>query len=231
VIGWAEYAEYRVGLRPAPFAEVTIGPIPESEAATAFLLSVLPMALPLFNVEPLHGSAIKVLGGAVVLLGPRGSGKSSTASAMESLGFGLLTDDCSAIDEEYHLWPGPPLLNPRWTDAQQPVVGTYNAKDVRSPALHLPDPHDVAGVLSLEPFHGAPLRTLPLRARDAFVKILGNARSPDVFASRRRALQLHVASTLSTRPAAMLTYDPARHDFDQVAQTAAEWSADLSLSP
>jgi hypothetical protein len=229
-VGWADYAEYRVGLSPAPFAEAIIGPIPESEAAIAFLLSVLPMALPLFEVEPLHGSAVRVDRGAVVLLGPRGAGKSSIASAMESLGFGLLADDCSAIDDELRLWPGPPLLNPRWTDAQQPVVGTYNAKDVRSPLRHSPDPQAVAGVLSLEPLDGAALQIRSLRSSEALVKILGNARSPDVFAPRRRALQFHIASTLSTGPTGALTYDSTRHGFYQIADTAALWASRLPTS-
>jgi hypothetical protein len=223
-IGWADYAEYRVDLHPIPVAEATLGPIPESEAAVAFLMSVLPMALPLFDIEPLHASAVRVEKRALVLLGPRGSGKSSTASALEALGFGLLSDDCCAIDQSERLWPGPPLLNPRWNDAQQPIVGLYNAKAVRAPLQHSSDPLEVAAVVSLEPSEDAPLEIKPLRSSEALVKILGNARAPDLFASRRRSLQLQAASTLSTRPAATLTYDPARHRFGEVAEAVAAWS-------
>ncbi|HEX5911525.1 MAG TPA: hypothetical protein VFY54_00180 [Rubrobacter sp.] len=223
-IGWAGYAEYRVGLHPSPFAEAIIGPIPDSEAAVAFLLSVLPMCLPLFDVEPLHASAVRTGGGALLCLGPRGAGKSSIAAAMESLGFSLLADDCSAIDDQLRLWPGPPLLNPRWTDAEQPIVGTYNTKDIRSPLRYSSDPHAVAGILSLAPSESAELEVKPLQANDAFVEILGNVRSPDVFAARRRTLQFRVASALSTRPAATLTFDPARHDFTELAETVAGWA-------
>ena len=222
-IGWAGYAEYRVGLRPAPFAETTLGRISESEAALAFLLSVLPICLPLFDIEPLHGSAVQDKGGALLLLGPSGAGKSSLAAAMEMLGFGLLADDCCAVDEEMRLWPGPPMLNPRWNDAEQPIVGTYNAKNLRVPQRYSTHPQQVAAVISLEPAEGAELYVEALHPREALVRILANARSPGVFASRRRNLQFHVATALSALSAVVLTYDPTIHRFDEVAENLAEW--------
>ena len=179
------------------------------------------MCLPLFNVEPLHASSIQVESGAFLLLGPRGAGKSSLAAAMETLGFGLLADDCCAIDERMRLWPGPPLLNPRWTDAQQAIVGTYNAKNVRAPLRHSSDPHDVVSVLSLAPSEGAELEMRPLRPSEALLEVLANVRAPGVLASRRRSLQLRVASALSTRRAARVTFDPDRHGFGEVAETVA----------
>jgi hypothetical protein len=221
-IGWSGYAEYVVRLHPSPSVAATLGTIPESEAGLAFLLSVLPLALPLFEVEPLP--AVRTNRAAVLFLGPKGSGKSSIASAMENNGFGLLADDCSAIDEHMRLWPGPPLLNPRWNDAQQPVVGTYNTKSVRAPSRYSPDPHEIASVVSLAPDAGAPLELQPLRANDAFVQILANVRSPGVFASRRRARQLRIAEALSTLPCSTLTYDPTVHPFEDVAATVARRS-------
>ena len=66
VVGWGGYAEYRVEVLPRPRAEATVGPISEADAASAFIFSVLPLALPLFGLEPFHGSAVGVQGGALL---------------------------------------------------------------------------------------------------------------------------------------------------------------------
>lgn len=224
IVGWGGYAEYRVVLEPEPHAEATIGPIPVQEAAVGFVFSVLPLALPLFDLEPLHGSSVAVGEGAMLLLGPRGAGKSSLAAALESVGFGLLSDDACAIDGTGQLWPGPPFLNPRWGDAHQPVIGSYNGKDVRAPSGHRPEPRAVAGVLSLVPAQGIDLGVRTLAPAEALLEILANIRAPDVFVERRRGLQLSVAALLSGRAAGTISYDPQRHRFDQVADAVAEWS-------
>ncbi len=49
VVGWGGYAEYRVEVLPRPRAEATVGSISEADAASAFIFSVLPLALPLFG--------------------------------------------------------------------------------------------------------------------------------------------------------------------------------------
>jgi SAM-dependent methyltransferase len=140
-IGWARRNGRRLGVENLRFLHGSLlGPLPaaisDADAASAFIFSVLPLALPLFGLEPFHGSAVGVQGGALLVLGAAGTGKSSTAAAMEAGGFDLLADDASAIDGKGHLWPGPPALNPRWGDAQQRVVWRYNAKDVRAPERH-----------------------------------------------------------------------------------------------
>ncbi|MDT0631370.1 hypothetical protein RQM47_04850 [Rubrivirga sp. S365] len=48
----------------------------------------------------LHGSAVDVGGRAVVLVGDKGAGKSTTAAALVARGHRLLTDDLVALDED-----------------------------------------------------------------------------------------------------------------------------------
>lgn len=160
----------------------------------------------------------------MLLLGPQGAGKSSLAAALETLGFGLLADDACAIDGAGELWPGPPLLNPRWGDASQPVIGSYNRKDVRAPHAHSPEPRAVAGVLSLLPAQGVGLEVRPLTRAETLLEVLANARAPDVLVARRCAHQLGVAARLSGLPSGAIRFDPERHRFEQVAEAVAEWA-------
>jgi hypothetical protein len=223
VVGWGGYAEYRVEVLPRPRAEATVGSISEADAASAFIFSVLPLVLPLFGLEPFHGSAVGVRGGALLVLGAAGTGKSSTAAAMEAGGFDLLADDASAIDGRGHLWPGPPALNPRWGDAQQRVVWKYNAKDVRAPERHTTAPQPVVAALILTPQQGAPVQIRPLGGQETLVSVLANVRAPEVLATRRRELQLRLGAVLSAMPAAAISFDPAQQPFEQIAEVASEW--------
>jgi hypothetical protein len=227
VVGWGGYAEYRVALEPEPNVDAKVGPIPILEASVGFLLSVLPLALPLFDIEPLHGSSVAVNGSALLLLGPQGTGKSSVAAALEPLGFGLLTDDTCAIDRQGRLWPGPPIINPRWGDAQQPVIGTYNRKSLRAPLAHSSAPRPVAAVLTLTPGPVSRPTIRALSTTDAFRHILGNARAPDVLPARRQLLQLNVGAMLSPLPCAIVRYDPEIHGFDHVADAVVGWVSRL----
>jgi hypothetical protein len=47
---------------------------------------------------PLHGSCVRVDGGAVAILAPSGTGKSTMAGALQRLGFMVLGDDVCALD-------------------------------------------------------------------------------------------------------------------------------------
>jgi hypothetical protein len=227
VVGWGGYAEYRVDLEPDPTVDAKVGPIPMLEASVGFLLSVLPLALPLFDIEPLHGSSVAVNGSAILLLGPQGAGKSSIAAALEPLGFGLLTDDTCAIDRQGRLWPGPPILNPRWGDAQQPVIGTYNRKNLRAPLAHSSAPLPVAAGLMLTPRPVSEPTIQALSTTDAFRHILANVRAPDVLPMRRQLPQLEVGAMLSPLPCATVHYDPEVHGYGRVAEAVAGWVSRL----
>jgi hypothetical protein len=63
------------------------------DTATYLLGPTLGFILRLRGVTCLHASAIAVGGRAIALVGPSGSGKSSTAAAFAQLGYGVLSDD------------------------------------------------------------------------------------------------------------------------------------------
>ncbi len=107
------------------------------DAATYLLGPVLGFILRLRGLVCLHASAIAIGGRALVILGPAGAGKSTTAAAYAQLGYKVLSDDIVALDERdggflvrpayprIRLWPASvealfgaetalPLLTPTW---------------------------------------------------------------------------------------------------------------------
>jgi hypothetical protein len=216
-IGWGGFANYEFTFDEQPSVSVTIDDITDDEAVLAFALSVLPMALPMFDLEPFHGSAIKIGDEALILLGAQGGGKSSTAAALHTLGYASMTDDTCAIDGDRVLWPGPPLISPRDDTASQPIIGRYNNKHLRSIGDGDVAPAPVGGVVILHPEPGSKLHAERLSAAAAFPMILGNARHAWFLEQRRRSMQFHVATMLSRLPVSVLTYDAARSNFGDVA--------------
>ncbi len=59
---------------------------------------VLPLALHRAGALCLHGSAVATPAGAIVLLGPKGRGKSTLALALAQRGAPLLTDDVAVVE-------------------------------------------------------------------------------------------------------------------------------------
>ena len=217
-IEWGGYARYEV-TRDHSGARVHVvrDGIDASEAARGFLFSVLPAALPLFGMEPLHGSAIEIGGGAFMMLGATGSGKSSIAAGFGSLGFAILSDDACALDADAHLWPGPPLVNPRWRGSELAVVGDYNGKVIRACAPGTRKPHELTGVVLVKPYEAADLGVRDLTSAEAFPEVLANVRLPGVLAGLRRSTQLRIVSAVASRHCAEVRFDPIRHEPDAIA--------------
>jgi len=117
------------------------GSWPESltleDAATYLLGPVMGFVLLLRGVVCLHASAIVVGNEAIALLGPAGSGKSTTAAAFANQGYSILAEDVVTLDDRadhflvrpaypcIRLWPGAvaalfgtddclPRLTPNW---------------------------------------------------------------------------------------------------------------------
>lgn len=222
VVGWSGYAEYRVsaGMRAAI---ATVDDVDEMEAAMAFLVSVLPLALPLFGIEPFHGSAVWMEGSGLVMLGDTGAGKSTLAAFLDDAGFAVVADDCCAIDELGQLRPGPPFLNSRHDDLAQPVIGEYNRKRVRSPKNLVDRPVLPSAVLLLEPDGTAPPVIAPVAPRVAFGAILANARAGWFLREERRAAQLRAATRLAAVPVASLRFDPDSGDARDTAGMVSHW--------
>ena len=205
-------------LMPTPSVVVIRGPIDDRQAALSFLLAVLPLALPLFDLEPLHGAAVGLRqGGALLLLGPSGAGKSTTAAAFLARDCPFLADDVCALDPDGVLWPGPPLLATDRGDGRH--FATYYDKSIWIPDSSQHEPTSVCATILLEPSPNAELSLTPLDARSAFTGILRHARSRRLLASLRQRTQFLVAATLARRPVLALAYDHGTHGPALLADT------------
>jgi hypothetical protein len=83
----------------------------------------------------LHASAIVIDGRAVVLAGPRGSGKSTTAAAFAARGMPVLSDDLVALSpcgEAFLVQPGYRLLR-LWPDVSEALCGRADALPLLTP--------------------------------------------------------------------------------------------------
>jgi hypothetical protein len=216
-VGWGGFADYHVRSTPPPQVDVSLDAASPDEVVLAFMLSVLPTVLPLFGLEPFHGSAIRVGDGAAVFLGGRGGGKSSTAAALHSMGYQVMTDDACALDDEGRLWPGAPLVSPRDELAEQRVVGSYNRKLLRDVGDTGSTPALVRRVFVLQPEPGSVLRVAALPRADAFLQVIGNSRHPHFLAEVRQARRFRLAARLSELGVHAIRYDPGRHSFLDVA--------------
>ena len=135
----------------------------------------------------LHGSAVEVGGRAVVLLGQKGAGKSTTAAALLARGHRLLTDDLVAVDFDGGGWPqcapGPVQMK-LWPESAEALgLGTEIRpfvegleKGVWFGAQVAPDPAPVALVCSLA--WGTALRLSPLAGAPAFGAVFEHAYAP-----------------------------------------------------
>ena len=227
VVGWRDYAEYRIDAE-AGSVDTFIGRVDQAEASLGLLLSALPLALPLFDLEPLHGSCLLVPGlGGLVILGGSGSGKSTLGAQIATLGASFLADDATAIDTEGRVVPGPPVANPRFLDAGQPAIGTYNGKVIRLVRDSEPSPATLGAVVFLDPQEGFPLSVETLSTREAFTLGLANVRMPWLFRSRRQARQIAVGSLLAELPGVRVRFDPAKGEVVGTAESVLRWAQDL----
>jgi hypothetical protein len=221
-VGWSAWAAYRLKLGEPNAIEATLE-VDEIDAAIAFVFSVLPLLLPIWDVEPFHGSAVLMPGGALVILGSSGSGKSTLAAALERRGYPFLADDTCAFDPDLRLWPGPAAINPRWVDALQVPVGQYNEKVIRIPGRSAADPVRPMAVVILEPEREVGVSLVEQAPTDRFRSILGNVRHGDFLAGRRRSLQLNVAAALGGLPSVVAHFDPDDDDPDGLAEALVAW--------
>jgi hypothetical protein len=99
------------------------------DTAVYLLGPVFGFLLRLRGVVCLHASAIEVDGRAIVLQGPAGAGKSTTAAAFARLGLPVLSDDIVAVGERregFMVRPGNPRLR-LWPDSVRALFGNPDA--------------------------------------------------------------------------------------------------------
>ena len=100
------------------------------EDAVSFVIgSALGFVLRLRGITCLHGSAIAIGDAAVALVGPSGSGKSSTAAGFARLGYAVLSDDILALGEAGAAFVVEPAF-PRvrlWPQSARSLFGSWDA--------------------------------------------------------------------------------------------------------
>ena len=152
------------------------------DASTYLLGPVLGLVLRLRGITCLHASAIDVGGHAIAVIGPPGSGKSTTAAIFATSGYRVLSDDVVALGDHgsaFLAQPSYPRLG-LWSDSVATLFGSPDALPQQTPTWtkcyldltqngykFLPSPLPLRAVYVLserDPHASAPLvRTLPVR--------------------------------------------------------------------
>jgi hypothetical protein len=168
-------------------------PLTLEDTATYLLGPVLGFVMLLRGIVCLHASAIAIEDKAIALLGPAGSGKSTTAAAFAERGCKVLAEDVVTLDDRgdrFLVRPGYPCIR-LWPPA---VKALYGSK------THLPPltPNWDKCYLDLsERFHSTPL---PLAAIYQLGERHHDARAPFITAlDRSEGLMALVANTYATK--------------------------------
>ena len=141
-----------------------------ADTATYLLGPVFGFVLRLRSVTCLHGSAVAVRDAVIALVGPQGSGKSTTAAAFSQLGHPVLADDIVAVVNDggsWHVHPTYPQLR-LWPDSVAALCGRPDALPPLTPTW------DKRGLDLTGPAHRFERRRLPLAA----IYLLGSGASP-----------------------------------------------------
>ncbi len=99
------------------------------DACTYLVGPVIAFVLRLRGIVCLHASAMAVDGRAICLMGCSGAGKSTTAAAFAQLGYPVLSDDVTSLDDQgsrFLVQPGYPRIN-LWPDSVRILFGAEEA--------------------------------------------------------------------------------------------------------
>jgi hypothetical protein len=172
---------------------------------------VMGFALRLRGVVCLHASTVMIDHGAIVLCGPPGAGKSTTAGAFAQRGFAVLAEDIAALDdrgEAFLVQPGYPRVN-LWPESAAALCGAVGALPAITPNwekryLPLPAPaqfHSVSAPLAAIYILGSrgsqPRPEIrQLKGVEALVALASNTYTPYLLDSAMRAREFEVLRRL-----------------------------------
>jgi hypothetical protein len=103
-----------------------VEPLTLEDTATYLLGPVMGFVMLLRGIVCLHASAVAVGGRALALLGPAGSGKSTTAAAFSNRGFAVLAEDVVTLDDRgdsFFVRPGYPCIR-LWPASVKALYGS-----------------------------------------------------------------------------------------------------------
>jgi hypothetical protein len=182
------------------------------DLTTYFLGPIMGYVLRRRGVTALHASAFSLDGNAVVLAGPAGAGKSTSAAALALRGAHILCEDIAAIHEGHHgfaveagyprvcLWPESvgmlagdahalPLITPNWDKRFLPLDG--------SPAHHDDQRRPLALVYLLAPREAANApRVEEVSGRDVLLELVQNTYMNWLLDRTQRAAEFELLTRL-----------------------------------
>jgi hypothetical protein len=135
-------------------------PLTIEDTATYLLGPIMGFVMLLRGIVSLHASAVVVGSEAMALVGPAGSGKSTTAAAFSTKGFNVLADDVVTLDDRtggflvrpaypcIRLWPASvktlygdeshlPTLTPNWDKRYLDLTPRFPTRPVPLSAIYL----------------------------------------------------------------------------------------------
>src|SRR5262245_61704964 len=222
------------------------------ESIHVYLLGqVLSFSLVARQIDPLHGTVVKIGQGAVALIGDCGAGKSTLAAALLSRGCSIVTDDLVALAASGRTWrvhPGPARLK-----LFPPVARRFGFAP--GTPMNGATPKQVVALLPTQSVREAvPLKAIyvlgesarrsiasasiePLRGSEAFLEIIRGAFNLLVDGRQRLVNQFALATRLvETVPILRITYPrrfaalPAVCDAILDDRTAAAHRANTTLA-
>ncbi|MGI8704728.1 MAG: hypothetical protein ACR2JJ_02850 [Sphingomicrobium sp.] len=167
-------------------------PLTLEDTATYLLGPVFSLVLRFRGTISLHASAIRIGDVAIALVGPQGSGKSTTAASFATAGYSVLTDDCAPIrdcGDAFQIIPAYPRIR-LWPESVEMLFGSPDALPRITPTwdkcyLELgnnvhrfePEPAPLAAIYFLHPRTIDPPAPVidPEPRRDGLVKLIGNS--------------------------------------------------------
>ena len=193
------------------------GPLPIEDLTTYFVGPVLGFILRRRGVTALHASAVCVGNAAIVISGPAGAGKSTTAAAMGLRGAPVLCEDIAAlaesIDGTFSVQPGYPRVC-LWPDSAEKLCGSEEALPNLTPtwdkkflgldgtsAKFQSSPQSLAAVYFLG--HRSDKESLPrleeLSPRESLLELVQNTYMNKLLSREQRATEFELLSRLVQR--------------------------------
>ena len=195
----------------------------------------------------LHASCVRIGDGAVLLAGPPGAGKSTTAAALASRGLAALSDDLTALDLDDR--GGPPLAWPSfdhlrlWPEGERIVLGESGRLDRITPTWEkrrfplegdalADEPLPVRAILALGPRRGARPVMRTLGASRALVTLATLTYANYLLDPAMRAHELHqLGALVRAIPVCALTPPIGRENLDALCDAVVRAADDAAAVP
>ena len=188
---YADDTEFVVDQAGAEIWATWRSPLTIEDTATYLLGPVMGFVMLLRGIVCLHASAVAIGNEAIALVGPAGSGKSTTAAAFANRGYGILAEDVVTLDDRqdhFLVRPGYPCIR-LWPASVKALYGSET---------HLPKLTPNWDKCYLELSHG--FQTQPLRL--AAIYLLGERQDDGAVietVDRAKGLMSLVANTYATK--------------------------------